>query len=99
MAGHSRPLYWRKGTCFILWLIVQRVDVLQGTGRGRTLALFMYKVYINGLLNVMTNHCDSISVNRLSLPSPSFADDVTLLELYPTFLHTFMEMCYEYSIK
>ena len=74
-------------------------DVLQGTGQGRILAPFMYKVYINGLLNVLTNHCYSISVNRLSLPSPSFADDVTLLALYPTFLHTFMEMCYEYSIK
>ena len=74
-------------------------DVLQGTGQGRILAPFMYKVYINGLLNVLTNYCYSISVNRLSLPSPSFADDVTLLALYPTFLHTFMEMCYEYSIK
>ena len=73
-------------------------NVLQGTGQGRILAPFMYKVYINGLLNVLTNHCYSISVNRLSLPS-SFADDVTLLALYPTFLHTFMEMCYEYSIK
>ena len=38
-------------------------------------------------------------MNRLSLPSPSFADDVTLSALYPTFLHTFMEICYEYSIK
>ena len=38
-------------------------------------------------------------MNRLSLPSSSSADDVTLLALYPTFLHTFMEMCYEYSIK
>ena len=74
-------------------------DVLQGTGQGRILAPFMYRVYINGLLNILTNHCYSISVNRLSLSSPSFADDVTLLALYPTFLHTFMEMCYEYSIK
>ena len=73
-------------------------DVLQGIGQGRILAPFMYKVYINGLLNVLTNHSYSISVNRLSLPS-SFADDVTLLALYPTFLHTFMEMCYGYSIK
>ena len=53
------------------------------TGQGRILAPFMYKVYMNGLLNVLTNHCYSISVNRLSLPSPSFADDVTLLALYP----------------
>ena len=73
-------------------------DVLQGTGQRRILAPFMYKVYLNGLLNVLTNHCYSISVNRLSLPSPSFAD-VTLLVLYATFLCTFMEMCYEYSIK
>ena len=77
----------------------REVDVLQGTGQGRILAPFMYKVCINGLLNVLTNHCYSISVNRLSLPCPSFADDVTLLALYPTFLHTFMEMCCEYSIK
>ena len=38
-------------------------------------------------------------MNRLNLPSPSFADDVTLLALYPTFLHTFMDMCYGYGIK
>ena len=63
------------------------------------LKAFLYKVYINGLLNVLTNHCYSISVNRLFLPSHSFADDVTLLALYPTFFHTFMEMCYKYSIK
>ena len=74
-------------------------DVLQGTGQRRILAPFMYKVYINGLLNVLTNHCYSLSMNRLSLPSPSFADDVMLSALYPTFLHTFMEMCNEYSIK
>ena len=74
-------------------------DVVQGTEHGRILAPFMYKVYINGLLNVLTNHCYSISVNRLSLPFPSFANDVTLLALYPTFLQTFMKMCYEYSIN
>ena len=70
--------------------------VLQSTG---IFAPFMYKVYINSPLNVLTNHFYAISVNRLSLSSPSFVDDVTLLELYPTFLHTFMEMCYEYTIK
>ena len=74
------------------------LDVLQGTGQGRILAPFMCRVHINGLLNVLTNHCYSISVNRPSLPS-SFADDVTLLALYLTFLHTLMEICYEYSIK
>ena len=35
----------------------------------------------------------------LSLPSPSFADDITLLAIYPIFLSTFMNLCYEYSIR
>ena len=34
-----------------------------------------------------------------SLPSSSFADEITLLATYPTFLSTFMNLCYEYSIK
>ena len=33
--------------------------ISQGTGQGRILAPFMYKVYINGLLNVLSNHCYS----------------------------------------
>ena len=31
-------------------------DVSQGTGQGRILAPFMYKVYINSLLHVLTDH-------------------------------------------
>ena len=46
-------------------------------------------------MNELTNHCYAISINQLSLPSPSFADDIVLLALYPTFLGT----CYKYSTK
>ena len=56
-------------------------DVSQGTGQGRIFAPFMLKVYINSLLQKLSNHCYSISINSLSLPAPSFADDVTLLVL------------------
>ena len=38
-------------------------DVSQGTGQGRILAPFMYKVYINSLLHVLTDHCYSICIN------------------------------------
>ena len=35
----------------------------------------------------------------LSLPSPSFADEISLLATYNTFLCTFMNLCYGHSIK
>ena len=42
------------------------------------------------------NYCYEISINQLSLPSLSFADDIALLALYPTFLTSLMGM---YSTK
>ena len=73
----------------------REIDI--GTGQGRILAPFVYKVYINSLLKVLTDHCYAISINRLSLPSPSFADDISLLALYPSFLETFMNICHAYG--
>ena len=60
----------------------RKIDVSQGTGQGRILAPFMYKVYVNGILRVLINHCYAIFINGLQIPSPSFADDITLLALH-----------------
>ena len=68
-------------------------DVSQGTGQDRIFAPFMYKVYINSLLQKLSN-----SINSLSLPAPSFADDVILLALFPSFLKTFLNICHQYSV-
>ena len=76
----------------------RKSDISQGTGQGRILAPFMYKVYINSLLDELKSHCYAISINRLSLPSPSFSLPA-LLALYPTFLTSLMGMCYEYSTQ
>ena len=73
-------------------------NVSQGTGQGRIFAPFMYKVYINSLLQKLSNHCYAISINSLSLPAPSFADDVTLLALFPSFLKTFLNIFHQYSV-
>ena len=88
-----------RGQVFYSSTLSRKFDISQGTGQGRILAPFMYKVYINSLLNELTNHCYAISINQLSLPSPSFADDIALLALYPTFLTSLMGMCYKYSTK
>ena len=71
----------------------------QETGQGGILAPFMYKVYINSLFNELTSHCYAIFINRFCLPSSSFANDIALLALYPTFLTSLMRMSYKYSTK
>ena len=74
-------------------------DISQGTGQGRILAPFMWKVYINGLLSTLTQNSCALSINSLKLTSASFADDISLLALYPTSLRTILNICYEYSVK
>ena len=74
-------------------------DISQGTGQGRILAPLMYKVYINSLLHVLSNHNYAICIRSLQLSSPSFADDITLLALHPSFRSVLMDMCHRYSIK
>ena len=76
-----------------------KIDVLQGTEQVRILAPFMYKVYVNSLFCVLTNHGYAIFRTGLRIPSPSFADDITLLSLHHSFLKTFMSICYKYDIK
>ena len=89
----------------------REIDVSHGTGQGLILAPFMYKVYVNVcvcyvmyvyvMLTVLSNHCDAILINGLRVPSPSFADDISLLTLHPFFLKTktFMNICNRYDIK
>ena len=55
-------------------------------------------VLINSLLQKLSNHCYAILINSLSLPAPSFADDVTLLALFPSFLKTFLNICHQCSV-
>ena len=74
-------------------------DISQGTGQGRILTPFMYKVYVNSLLKALSDHCHGISINSVSLPSPSLANDISLLALYPSFLESFLNICHKYGIK
>ena len=58
----------------------------------------MYTVYTNSLLKVLTDHCYAVSINRFSVPSPLFADEISLLALCPSFLELFMNICHTYGI-
>ena len=74
-------------------------DIAQGKRQGRILAPFMYKVYINSLPHVLSDHNYALCIRSLQLTSPSFVDDIILLALHPSFLNVFMDMCHQYDIK
>ena len=69
-----------------------KINLSQGTGHGRILAPFMYKVYVNGLLNMLSNNCYATLI--LSL-----VDDISWLTLHPSFLKTSMYICNRYGIN
>ena len=96
----SRDLYTNvKAQVFYEVSLSRKINLSQGTGQGRILAPFLYKVYVNRLLNVLSNHCYAIFINGLRIPSPSFADDIFSLKLHPSFLKTFMNICNRYGIS
>ena len=59
----------------------------------------MYKVFINGLLVELNSHSFSIAVNGLTVSCLSFADDISLLDQYPSSLQISMDSCYDYNLK
>ena len=62
-------------------LTLQAVQCFKKNRSGVILDTFMQRVYIDALLNALSSHAFPITINSLSLPSPSFADDISLLAI------------------
>ena len=67
--------------------------------RPNSCAIYVHTKYMSAGYCVVTNHCYAIFLNGLRLPSPSFADDITLLALHSSFFKTFMSICYKLGLK
>ena len=92
---------YSKTQCFVYFngSASDKFEVLQGTGQGRILSAFMYKIYINELIKTISDCEYSLSIGPLKLGSPTFADDMTLLSLFPSFLQLLMKKAFGYSQK
>ena len=77
----------------------RKIDVSTGHRARSNSCAFYVQSICQWLLCVLSNHCYAVFINGLRIPSPSFADDITLLALHPSFLKTFMSICYKYGIK
>ena len=71
--------------------------VTQGSGQGRVPAAFVYKVYINQLIKEISECRFSLTINDLQLGCPTFADNMTLLAVFPSFLKNLMEKAFLHS--
>ena len=47
----------------------------------------------------LSDHCYASFIHGLELSSPTFADDITLFALQPSFLQTFIKICYQYGLQ
>ena len=65
--------------------------VTQGSGQGRVLAAFMNKVYINERIKEISECKFSLTINDLQLGCPTFADDMTIVAVFSSFLKNLME--------
>ena len=70
----------------------------QGSGQGRIVAPFLYKFFINRLLFMISNEPFSLSIESIPMGCPTFADDLTLLALFPSFLQHLMSIVFDFSI-
>ena len=73
--------------------------ISQGSGQGRILALFMYKVYINSLISKICDLKLGICLTNRFGSAPTFADDMTLLGLHASALSTLIRCAYDYCCK
>ena len=71
----------------------------QGSGQRRIVTPFLYKVFSNRLLSIISNDPFSLSIDNIPVGCPTFADDLTLLALFPSFLQHLMSIAFDFSIK
>ena len=71
----------------------------QGSGQGRIVAPFLYKVFINRLLFIISNDPFLLLIENIPVGCQTFADDLTLLALFPSFLQHLMSIVFDFSIK
>ena len=70
---------------------------IRGLGRDPFWHLFMYKVYINRLIETVCNSKCALVIDKLRTGSPTFDDDMTLLSLFPSCLQLLMQKVTQYS--
>ena len=81
-----------KGQVIFNGHISSSFSTSQGSGQGRILAPFLYKVYINQLLMELCQLDIGITLFNHSLSAPSFADDMTLLACFPSCLNIMIQL-------
>ena len=89
---------WRRSTSDLF-------SINQGSGQGRIVVPFLYKVFIYRLLFIISNDPFPLSIENVPVGCPTFADDLTLLALFQAFCITSLVLfsisrlkrCYDFN--
>ena len=83
----------------MLYMVSSKFPISQGSGQGKILAPFIYKVYINSLIRKICDLKVGICLTNRFCSAPTFADDMTLLGLHASALSTLIRCAYDYCCK
>ena len=76
------------------WFIAER-----GVHQGAPLSMPLYQVFINDLIQQLRNSSYAAQVGGMSIGSPSFADDISVVSLHKPGLNRMLAQCAEHSLK
>ncbi len=91
-------MYYQMESCVLYrgflsdWFHIQ-----QGTRQGGVLSPWLYTVFVNGLLNNLSESSCGLNIHGIPCSAPTQADDITLLSVTKNGLDALMNICYGYS--
>jgi hypothetical protein len=73
--------------------------VEQGIRQGGVLSGFLYTIYINNLLNELTQNNKNFGIHSIPSSTPTLADDIACLSSTPQSLQKMLNVAHNYSCK
>ena len=94
-------MFYEKFTCYVQVgnNTSDGFEPLQGILQGAPCSMFMFQVFINELLNLLTSSIYCITVNGVKVSCPAYADDITVLSLSSEGLQPLLSIAHKFSLK
>ena len=93
---------WYKNTsCFIAWNNTTSASfpIRQGVRQGAILSPLFYSIFVDELLDLLSNSGFGVRVNSIYIGIPMYADDLALIADSPQELQAMLDIVHSYAEK